>query len=320
MNMAPEFLTQLETQTVTVLQQLLELTDLASTADLTNAFSGFLNDAPATRATARHVTLTLHTRETNNEIAPFKSKLKEALESEIDDYKISEQAIGQHAKNQYNKLNEFREQSLGDHALVNYIHTQVGSLGPLSALPEWVQQLLNVRPSPISSAWGTHNDLAQFIGRLACGDRQFSTWSTANGDELWITSSNSSVQNELDNIADTITNGQSAIISRSALIDHLSERREPVSAPQHEYVINALTYNKNIIWIPEAEMFIAFKRHPGEKRNSRGSANDRIKDVAKLLPRVEADRLRDAILREFVAQHNLKPSSVDAAIRASKAF
>jgi hypothetical protein len=305
--LSPQLISSIETSPVSVITEVLRATGPGLTDDLLGHQERLVNKRAASRAAARHSALTLYTRKADPTIALTKTELKQQTG-------VTVSALSQTTKRINEKVDELAP-LMAHHPLIAYIRDSVGRLARLDQLPRWIQKILTVHPAAADQPWGSPEDIAQFVGRLALGNKRLvpAHDSGTDSEELWITPGGEELTSVLDEFTDTTTNGYSTLLTDGALQNALTNAGV---VPRHcATVMAALTSNKNIIWIPSGQRYVAFHRQPAEQRRSRGSAKQRATDIINLMTDVTFDTLVNDIVNEFAAQHRLDRSTAENAVR-----
>ena len=304
--LAPQLISSIETSPASVITELLQATGPSLTSDLLDHQKRLINDKPASRAAARHNALTLYTRKANRTIALTKTELSGQTG-------VSVSALSQTTKRINDRVDQLTP-ALAHHPLIAYIRDSVGRLARLDQLPHWIQKILTVHPASADQPWGSPEDIAQFVARLAAADLRLvpAHDPATDADALWLTPHGEQLTSVLDGITDTITNGRSTLVTSAALHDALASAG--VAPHHHTPAITALTTHKNIIWLPIGQHYVAFHR-PAEQRRTRGSAAQRAIDINNLMTDVNRDSLINDIVNEFEAQHLLDRATAENAVR-----
>lgn len=311
--LSPQLISSIEISPVTVIAELLRATGPTLADDLIHHQARLIKDRVATKAAARHSALTLYTRKSGPSVVLTNKELKKKIEDDADVI-VSESALSQTAKRISKEIEE-RAPLLTQHPLIAFIRDSVGLLARLDQLPQWVQKILAVHPATFDQPWGSPEDITQYVARLAAGSGQLVNTHDpqTNTETLWITPGGEQLTTILDEITDNTTNGSSTLLTGAELNNTLANAE---ISPQHfASVTEALTNNKNIIWLPSAQHYIAFHRQPAEQRRSRGSAVQRATDIINLVTDVDRDSLINDIINEFEAQHLLDRATAENAVR-----
>lgn len=305
--MTPDDITAIESDPVDALRVVLHTSDSEHTKPLLGCFAQLVRDKPSSRAAARYSALNVYTRAADPNVALTMTELTEVTH-------VTVSALSQTATRVKKQLDLDREK-LAKHAVIAYTTELVGQITPIATLPTWLRAVVTARPSPLDIAWGSPNDLAQYVTRLALNSKQLVPgWDTGEqASDLWITEDGKPLSESLDELVDMVSGGKSRLFRANELSQALADRH---IAPRHlDYVTSALTRNRNILWIPTANCYVAFERRPTEQRKSRGNAVQRAADVLTLIEGVEHGALATDLADQFVVQHSLGRSTADNAIR-----